>query len=85
MFKGIEVCLSEDMMTFKTQLYCLTNVPVDTQKITIAGGKKMKDTDDMAKLGLKNGSKILLVGTAEDKGLRAPSKAIVFIEDMTPE
>ena len=41
-FDDIEVNLSEDIATFKVQVYALTNVPVDKQKI-MAKGKIIKD------------------------------------------
>ena len=71
-------------MDFKAVLYALSNVPVDKQKI-IVKGKTIKDEDDLTKFGLKNGMTIMMVGTAEEKGLKEPDKPIVFLEDMTPE
>jgi len=57
---------------FKSQLYALSNVPVSTQKIMIKG-KILKDTDDMSKVGLTNGMTLMMMGTAEDKGLKEPT------------
>jgi ubiquitin carboxyl-terminal hydrolase 14 len=57
---------------FKSQVYCLSNVPVDKQKIMIKG-KVLKDTDDMSKVGLTNNMTIMMMGTAEDKGLKEPA------------
>jgi len=48
-------------------------------------GKVLKDTDDMAKVGFANNMVIMMMGTAEDKGLKEPTQAIKFFEDMTPE
>lgn len=59
-------------------------MPVDKQKIMVKG-KMLKDTDDMSKVGLANNMTIMMMGTAEDKGLKEPSQAIKFFEDMTPE
>jgi len=58
-------------------------VPVDGQKIMI-NRKVLKDGDDLAKVGLKEGMTLMMMGTAEDKGLKAPTQAIKFFEDMTP-
>ncbi len=57
---------------FKSQLYALTNVPVATQKIMIKG-KVLKDSDEMHKVGLTNGMVVMMMGTAEDKGLNEPT------------
>ena len=65
-------------------LYALSNVPVDKQKIMIKG-KILKDDDDLSKFGLKNGMTLMMMGTAEDKGLKEPEKPIKFLEDMTPK
>ena len=72
-YKGIEVNLEEDVLTFRTQIYCLSNVPVDKQKIMIKGVKgPLKDTDDLKKCNLKKDMTIMMMGTAEDKGLKEP-------------
>ena len=68
---------------FKSQIYALTCVPVTTQKIMIKG-KVLKDPDDMTKVGLTEGMTIMMMGTAEDQGLKEPTQAIKFFEDMTP-
>ena len=47
-------------------------------------GKILKDTDDLTKMGLKEGMQIMLMGTAEGGELKAPEKQIKFLEDMTP-
>jgi len=39
----------------------------------------------MAKFGMKDNATIMLMGTAEGKGLVEPEKPVVFLEDMTPE
>jgi ubiquitin carboxyl-terminal hydrolase 14 len=70
-------------MVFKAQIYAMSNVPIETQKIMIKG-KVLKDSDDLNKVGLTNGMTIMMMGTAEDKGLKEPEKAIKFFEDMTP-
>jgi len=62
-FKGIEVNLSDDVDTFRAQIYAMTSVPPQGQKVMIAG-KPLKDDAVMSKVvGLKNNAKILLIGT----------------------
>ena len=68
----------------KAQIYAMSNVPVEGQKLMIKG-KVLKDTDDLSKMGLKEGMQLMMMGTAEDKGLRAPTQAIKFFEDMNAE
>lgn len=65
-------------------MYALSNVPVEGQKIMIKG-KVLKDQDDLSKMGLKDGMMVMMMGTAEDKGLKAPEQPVKFFEDMTPE
>lgn len=79
----IEADTESEPILFKSCLYALSCVPVDGQKIMIKG-KVLKDTDDMSKVGLKGGMTIMMMGTAEDKGLKEPTQAVKFFEDMTP-
>lgn len=58
-------------------------MPVTTQKIMVKG-KVLKDSDDLNKVGLTNGMVVMMMGTAEDKGLKEPTQAVKFFEDMTP-
>ena len=83
-FSDVECDTNGDVETFRAILYALSNVPVDKQKIMVKG-KIVKDGDGLAKLGLKEGMTIMMVGTAEEKGLVEPKEKIKFIEDMTPE
>ena len=80
----IECDLNEDAVTFKSQVYCLTNVPPEGQKLMIKG-KTLKDSDDLNKMKMADKMTIMLMGTAEGKGLKEPEKPIKFFEDMTPE
>ena len=83
-FKDVELDTNETAETFMNQLYSLTNVPVDKQKITIKGTKLKPDTD-LSKIKLKDGLTIMLIGTAEGKFLKEPTQKTVFLEDLTPE
>ncbi|GAA5840585.1 hypothetical protein JCM11251_007620 [Rhodosporidiobolus azoricus] len=66
---------------FKDQIYRLTGVPVDKVKIPVKGGM-LKDDADLSKLGFKPGQTVMVIGPAGPIP-QAPSKPIVFMEDMT--
>ena len=71
-FKDVDCDTSEDALTFKAALYGLSNVPVDKQKVMIKG-KVLKDADDLTKFAIKNGMVLMMMGTAEEQGLREPA------------
>ena len=48
-FTDVEVDLNESVDMFRAQLYCLSNVSVDTMKINVKG-TLLKDGDDLAKV-----------------------------------
>lgn len=77
---------NEDASTFKAQIYGLTFIPPDKQKIYLKGGKIITDNTDMKTLDLKDGSTIMLIGTPEDKQEKIDlNKKIAFVEDLTNE
>lgn len=69
---------------FKLQMFSLTNVEPQRQKILIKGGQ-LKDDVDMAKAGLKPGQQIMMMGTPSSAGsdLVRPQQPVKFLEDMT--
>lgn len=69
---------------FKFQVYSLTGVEPERQKILVKGGM-LKDDADMSKLGLKAGQSLMLMGTASGSGAEIvkPKEKIKFVEDMT--
>lgn len=77
----VEVDTEQPAMVFKTQLFTLTGVPPERQKI-MAKGKQIKDDSDLSKMGMKNGMKLMMMGSADAIPV-APTSAPVFIEDMT--
>ena len=77
----IELDTTEPGSTFKFQIFSLTGVPPERQKVLIKGGQ-LKDEQDMSTLGLKPGHSFMLIGTAE-QGFKAPEKKTVFLEDMS--
>ena len=68
----------------KFQLYSLTGVEPDRQKILVKGGQ-LKDDTDLSKLGAKPGQVFMMMGTAsaDGGGFSRPKEAIKFVEDMT--
>ncbi|KAH8597761.1 ubiquitin carboxyl-terminal hydrolase 14 [Bisporella sp. PMI_857] len=69
---------------FKFQLYSLTGVEPDRQKILVKGGQ-LKDDTDLSKLGAKPGQIFTMIGTPSGAGgeLTRPTEAVKFVEDMT--
>lgn len=78
----VDMMLDEPVEVFKTQLFALTGVPPERQKIT-AGIKQITDQTDLKTLGLKEGQLLMLIGTADV--LAAPVEKPVFVEDLAPE
>ena len=72
--------------TFKYQLYSLTGVEPERQKILIKGGQ-LKDETDLSTLKAKPGQSFMMMGTpAAGEGavtLERPKETIRFKEDMT--
>jgi ubiquitin carboxyl-terminal hydrolase 14 len=83
LFDNVEVNLNEDISVFKCQVYALSNVPVDKQKV-MAKGKIIKDDAKWSDYpAVKEGVQLMLMGTAEGNELKAPETTIKFVEDMT--
>ena len=79
----VEIDGSSTGEVFKYQLFSLTGVEPERQKILIKGGQ-LKDDADMGKLGLKPGQVIMMMGTPGEGGtLVRPTEKIKFVEDMT--
>ncbi|KAL6721914.1 deubiquitinating enzyme [Lecanora helva] len=71
--------------TFKYQLYSLTGVEPDRQKIIVKGGQ-LKDDTELSKLGAKSGQTFMMMGTPAEGGgtaLEQPKEKMKFMEDMT--
>ena len=67
---------------FKFQVYSLTGVEPDRQKILVKGGQ-LKDDTDLSKLGAKPGQTFMMMGTPAGGELSRPTEAVKFLEDMT--
>lgn len=81
----VEVDTESNGETFKYQLYSLTGVEPERQKVLMKGGP-LKDDADMSKFGLKPGQTIMMMGTPGGDGaadLARPKAPIKFVEDMT--
>lgn len=64
---------------FKAQLFALTGVPPDRQKIPVKGGL-LRDDGDWAAAGVTDGKKLMMMGTADAVPV-APAGGVTFIED----
>ncbi|KAF2263387.1 cysteine proteinase [Lojkania enalia] len=81
----VEVDLNSNGETFKYQLFSLTGVEPERQKILVKGGQ-LKDDADMSKLGLKPNQTIMMLGTPSGdttNAIERPKEKIKFLEDMT--
>ncbi|KAI3327131.1 ubiquitin carboxyl-terminal hydrolase-like protein [Xylariaceae sp. AK1471] len=79
----VEVDPESNGEIFKFQLYSLTGVEPERQKVLLKG--VLKDDTPMSKFGLKPGQNIMMVGTpgSDGKGLVRPAEQVRFVEDMT--
>lgn len=80
----VEVDTTAPGEDLKLQLFSLTGVEPDRQKILVKGGQ-LKDDTDMSKLGLKPGQVIMMMGTPGEGGgaIVRPTEKVKFLEDMT--
>ncbi|KAL7984370.1 hypothetical protein Chor_002940 [Crotalus horridus] len=81
-FDGVELNTDEPPMVFKAQLFALTGVQPDRQKVMVKGGT-LKD-DDWGNIKIKSGMTLLMMGSA-DALPEEPVARPVFVEDMTEE
>lgn len=82
-FPSVEIDTSQPPYVFKCQLFDLTGVPPERQKIMVKGGL-LKDDGDWSKLGIKEGQRLLMMGSAGEIP-QAPEKGPVFVEDLPEE
>ncbi|ORM39947.1 Ubiquitin carboxyl-terminal hydrolase 7 [Babesia sp. Xinjiang] len=62
-FNDLELNLDAPLELFKAQMFSLTGVPPDRQKLMYKG--LLSDSVDLRKTALCNGAKIMMIGTAE--------------------
>lgn len=80
-FSDVEISTDEAPDVFKLQLYSLTNVLPERQKIMLKG---MTIKEEWGNIKLKNGATLLLLGTAEELP-KEPEVKPVFVEDMSED
>lgn len=79
--ENVEMDTAGPIELFKAQLYTLTQVPPERQKIMGVKGGPVKDDANWQTLGVKQGQVLMLMGTA-DKLADPPPVATVFAEDL---
>lgn len=80
----IDVDPDQTGAVFKAQVWSRTNVPLERQKIIGFKHGILSDTATMSDVGLKEGMRVMLVGTAEGGELQARKEPVLFVEDLTP-
>lgn len=80
MFPNVEVNTDEEPMLFKAQLYALTGVRPERQKVMVKG-MTLKN-DDWGALTLKDGATVLMMGSKEEDVPVEPVVKPIFMEDM---
>jgi len=79
-FTDVECDTDEPPVQLKAQLFALSGVAPDRQKVMMKGAV-LKD-DEWGKVVLKNGATLLMMGSAAELP-QAPTEKIVFMEDMS--
>ncbi|KAL6710836.1 deubiquitinating enzyme [Coniothyrium glycines] len=79
----VEVDTTSNGETFKYQLFSITGVEPERQKIIVKGGQ-LKDDADMSKLGLKPNQTLMMMGTPSGDAniIEKPKEQVKFLEDM---
>jgi len=80
-FEDVEIDTSAPVQLLQAQLFALTGVPPERQKIMGVKGGSLKEDSDLSTLGLKPGQNLMLMGTA-DKVPEPPPVTTVFAEDL---
>ena len=80
----VELDTSDSVETFKAQLFALTSVPIERQKIMGVKGGTLKDDAKFDALGIKPGQKLMMMGSA-DVLAALPPTATIFAEDLPQE
>jgi len=78
----LTVDLNDPVEVFKAQLYTVSGVPMERQKIMGVKGGTLKDGASWKALDIKEGQVLMMVGTAET--IQEPIQKTVFVEDMAP-
>ena len=80
LFPDVEVSTDEEPMLFKAQLFALTGVQPERQKVMLKG-MTLKD-DNWGNIKLKDGITVLMMGSKEEDVPAEPTEKPLFLEDM---
>lgn len=81
---AVEVDTAQPPAVFKSQIFSLTGVPPERQKVLVKG-TQLKD-DDWGKAVPKDGATVMLMGSADPlAAVHAPANAPTFVEDLPEE
>ena len=78
-YNDVEVNTDEEPMVFKAQLFALTGVQPERQKVMLKGAILDQSWD---KMKLKNGAMMLMMGTKDEDMPSQPVEKTKFVEDM---
>lgn len=81
-FEAVELNTDEPPVVFKMQLFSLSGVPPDRQKVMVAGATILDDDWGKSKGKIKENVMLLMMGSAEELP-QAPSEKPRFLEDMS--
>ncbi|EFA81974.1 ubiquitin domain-containing protein [Heterostelium album PN500] len=79
----VDVDPSQPVSVLKSQIYSLTQVPVDRQKIMGFKGGILKDETQWKDVDLVEGKNVMMMGSAAE--LEKPKEPVKFIEDLPEE
>jgi len=81
---NLDLDVNSNGETFKYQVFSVTGVEPDRQKIIVKGGQ-LKDDAEMSKLGIKPNHAFMVMGTpsGDAHAIEKPKEQVKFLEDMT--
>ncbi|KAH9633208.1 hypothetical protein HF086_017763 [Spodoptera exigua] len=80
MYPGVEVNTDDEPVVFKAQIFALTGVQPERQKV-VCKGVTLRD-DSWANFKLSNNALVLVMGSKEEDVPSAPVEQTRFVEDM---
>ncbi|KAG7211952.1 hypothetical protein KM043_011160 [Ampulex compressa] len=80
LFENVEVNTDKEPLLFKAQIFALTGVRPERQKVMVKG-MMLKD-DEWADFKLKDGLIVLMMGSKEEDVPKEPAQKPVFFEDL---
>ena len=79
-YQDVEVNTDEEPIVFKAQLFALTGVQPERQKVMLKGA--ILDNNGWDKVKLRDNAMVLMMGTKDEDMPTKPVEATKFIEDM---